>query len=591
MSDDWSQNRAIRNLSETLEAQAAAASARQRALDRRIQALQGDLTSQVTTLTHQLNALIEQGDLRDELTLYIPMRRARDAAIALTRAVLHGDGDLTFLRESPDLVGDSDYWLVSAALAIVDARDGTLDDDAVATALRLDRGRAAPFLVAVTTLVGHPELTSHLLPDCFTSGFIGAAAQSSFGSAEPSATPAAPQPAASTRRGRRPQAEAAAADPVISTGSPDLVSHTERLLWRAAAAGMLGAGAVRPVQRALVERVALAHRDQWGIDKGDLVAHAPQLGFLTSAGPDPLGTLGTEAILGTWATWAERMATHEIREQRAVAAAPFGRAAADPSSTAGPSGTADPSSTAGEVEQIQRGLDRVVLSLASEGGPRERELLQRIDLLGARLGKVANTEPQWWAGSAGPVVLLVATDAQGSDPDAAALVAPLVTPVLSAAIDRHRDSLLATPPPTQTVKLGSRIVTVSATDDGAAAAWQAREAFHGQPLPGPNLLIVGILTAVGAIAAVLALTSGQGAWWWLTILALGLGVFTYVGPAAKGRSEREYREGVVRRFDQTLAEANTSVASRHEELTSRQTSIRANHGALIASLARVAPLP
>ncbi|GMA32904.1 hypothetical protein [Litorihabitans aurantiacus] len=284
MSQDWSQNRAIRDLNEAMAAQAAAASARQRAVERRIQALQGDLTTKVDTLTFQLNALIELGDIRDELTLYIPTRRARDAAVALTRAVLRGDGDLTYLRQSPDLASDGDYWLVPAALAIVDARQGTLDADAADTALRLDRGRAAPFLVAVTTLVGHPELTTSMLDSCFQGLASGPPTGTpAFGSAEGEA-PAAPAAAGggrtrgasrgsstSTVRGFRTPSEP-------DTSSSEKVTHTERVLWRAATAGMLGQDAVTTVRNAVAARLALAQPTSWSRSTGDLLHEAPASG-------------------------------------------------------------------------------------------------------------------------------------------------------------------------------------------------------------------------------------------------------------------------------------------------------------------------
>lgn len=562
MSSDWSQNRAIRDLSEALGAQAAAAASRQRALDRRLQALQGDLSTKVDTLTTQLNALIEIGELRDELTLYLPMRRARDAAEALTRAVLHGDGDLTYLRASPDLSTGGDYWFPPAALAVVDVRDGVIDDAALATALRLDRARTAAYVVAVCTLVGHPELAVALVPDCFVAGAAGAPS-AGFGTAGGEAPAGEPEPTPSA--------------------PPVAVSRLERLVWRAAGAGLLGGSAVEPVQRAVKERLALAPEADWRREESDPLTAAPRLGLLPGAAPDPLATMGTSSILGAWATWADRIAQHEVRGGRAVGAADL--APGNPADHGTP--PLDPAEPLAAVAQIQRGLERVVLSLASEGGPRERELLTRIDLLGTRLGKIADREAQWWSDRDVAVTTAVVRDARGTDADAAALVAPLITPVVRAAVDRHRDELLATPQPTSSARLSMVTVPVTVDDDGTSAAEAARARFHADPLPGHSRTVLGVLGAAALAFAVLAFVTVSWGWAFPAVIAAGIAVAVYVQAERRRRSEQERRAHLLARFEENLTEAQRTVREQHAALTASQESIRSGHGAIVASLDRV----
>lgn len=587
MSSDWAQNRAIRDLSEAMSAQAAAAASRQRAVERRLQALQGDLSTQVSTLTFQLNALIELGDIRDELTLYIPTRRAREAAVDLTRAVLRGDGDLTYLRQSPDLASDGDYWLVPAAIAIVDVRRGVLDTEAVETALRLDRGRAAPFLVAITALVGHPELTSALLPDCFLGlTATGGGAASAFGSAEgaagsgegeSSATPA------STPTWRRP---GPTPEPAAPPSLP--VTNAERTLWRATAAGLLGNEAVGVVRDAVDARLAPTDPSGWTTSTTDPLAEAPRLGHLTSE-PDPLAhidprsreggggrgsgrrtrpaTPSREAVLGAWSLWADRIGEHELRGNRAV-------------------GPADLSAAPGSVVAD---LERTAMSLALEGGPRERELLDRADLLSSHLGKVADSDSQWWSDTAAGVVQLVVADARSADIDAATLVAPLLAPSLLRAADAHRDRLLSAPDPTASVKLSvTPTVTVTPTDDGTAAADRARADYLAQPNPGPRWWLTGTLGAIGVAFGVVALVQGEPAWWFLAVLALVVAAATYVSPQRRVRSEIERRQQAVGRFNPALDEARAKVRAESDALAASRESVRLGHAAVTRSLVKVA---
>ena len=148
----------IRNLAEELEDQQAMALAREAALNRRLRGLEGDMQKRVSALGSLVNALIEVSEVRDELTLFTTTRKARDAARALTRAVTIGDGDISYLRQSPDLEDVPGYWLIPAAVAIAQVRDGVIDQEAATAAITRDPVRAATYLVGVCVAAGRSAL-------------------------------------------------------------------------------------------------------------------------------------------------------------------------------------------------------------------------------------------------------------------------------------------------------------------------------------------------------------------------------------------------------------------------------------------------
>ncbi|KAJ8138295.1 hypothetical protein OY671_008492, partial [Metschnikowia pulcherrima] len=154
----------MRASSDELAAQAAMARSREASLHRRSRSLEGDSSSRVEVSTRLVNALIELGEVREELALFTPARRARDAGRASTSAVVTGEGDVSHSRRSPDLVDVPGYWLVPAALAVAELPAGRLDREAAEEALSRDRRRAATYLVAVCALVGQPGLAREWVP-------------------------------------------------------------------------------------------------------------------------------------------------------------------------------------------------------------------------------------------------------------------------------------------------------------------------------------------------------------------------------------------------------------------------------------------
>ncbi|UTT59021.1 hypothetical protein [Cellulosimicrobium cellulans] len=293
----------MRALSDELAAQAAMARSREASLHRRLRSLEGDLSSRVEVLTRLVNALIELGEVREELVLFTPARRARDAARALTSAVVTGEGDVSHLRRSPDLVDVPGYWLVPAALAVAELPAGRLDREAAEEALLRDRRRAATYLVAVCALAGQPGLACEWTAWVLDAPALPAAG---WGSAD-----GAPEP--SPGAGEAP-------DEVGVTGA-------ERALWVAAAAGHLGGDGVEVVRRALAERVALLDDDARGRWRARLLEEAPSLPERPSEGeawgsPEAAGgTAGTRRraaapdalpLLRSWTAWSRALVAGEV---------------------------------------------------------------------------------------------------------------------------------------------------------------------------------------------------------------------------------------------------------------------------------------
>ncbi|GMA32905.1 hypothetical protein [Litorihabitans aurantiacus] len=272
------------------------------------------------------------------------------------------------------------------------------------------------------------------------------------------------------------------------------------------------------------------------------------------------------------------MAGHELRGNRAVGAADL---------TAGGWGSPEGERPTREVDPVVC-LERIVMSLAVEGGPRERELLDRANLLETHLGKVSDREAQWWSQPAGGVVELVVADARGTDVDAAALVAPLVAPQLLRAADQHRDQLLASPPPSESVTLVGTTVTVTPDDDGAAAADQAQRRYLDQPIPGPQLWLVGALAGLALVFVVLALVTSPG--WWVLVVGLAIGAAAaYLAPLRRASDERARREQTIHRFTSALEQARQKVRQGAASLEVSRETVHHGHAAMTRSLEKIAP--
>ncbi|QUB99433.1 hypothetical protein [Cellulosimicrobium cellulans] len=531
----------MRALSDELAAQAAMARSREASLHRRLRSLEGDLSSRVEVLTRLVNALIELGEVREELALFTPARRARDAARALTQAVVTGEGDVSHLRRSPDLVDVPGYWLVPAALAVAELPAGRLDREAAEEALLRDRRRAATYLVAVCALVGQPGLAREWVPGVLDAPVLPAAG---WGSAD-----GAPEPSPGAGAGP---------DEVGVTGA-------ERALWVAAAAGHLGGDGVEVVRRALAERVALLDDDARARWRARLLEAAPSLPEVTADGaawgsPEAAGdaagarrrAAAPEALplLRSWTAWSRVLVAGEV---------------AVPAPDPGPL-------PAGTPEAPGAALLRVVASLVDEGAPVERGLLDRAALLDERVGRAPREDGPGWDAPAGALVDLLVEDARGTDPGRAALAGPLVAEELRAATHARAAELAAAPAPSRELRLGGRTVTVTPTEDGAAPAATARAELLAQPVDGVSWGAVGGTGAVALLGVVLGLAASP-AWFTVAIVAAGLAAWQWFAGERRARDQRAEAQARAERFDADLAEARTAVAASAERARTQREAV------------------
>ncbi|MGW6388257.1 hypothetical protein ACWF5D_15810 [Cellulosimicrobium funkei] len=531
----------MRALSDELAAQAAMARSREASLHRRLRSLEGDLSSRVEVLTRLVNALIELGEVREELALFTPARRARDAARALTQAVVTGEGDVSHLRRSPDLVDVPGYWLVPAALAVAELPAGRLDREAAEEALLRDRRRAATYLVAVCALVGQPGLAREWVPGVLDAPVLPAAG---WGSAD-----GAPEPSPGAGEGP---------DEVGVTGA-------ERALWVAAAAGHIGGDGVEVVRRALAERVALLDDDARARWRARLLEAAPSLpeppadgaawGSPEAAG-DVAGARRRAAapdalpLLRSWTAWSRALVAGEV---------------AVPAPDPGPL-------PAGTPEAPGAALLHVVASLVDEGAPVERELLDRAALLDERVGRAPREDGPGWDAPAGTLVDLLVEDARGTDPGRAALAGPLVAEELRAATHARAAELAAAPAPSRELRLGGRTVTVTPTEDGAAPAATARAELLAQPVDGVSWGAVGGTAAVAALGVVLGLAASP-AWFTVAVVAAGLAAWQWFAGERRARDQRAEAQARADRFDADLAEARTAVAASAERARTQREAV------------------
>ncbi len=546
-------------LSDELAAQAAMARSREASLNRRLRSLEGDLSSRVEVLTRLVNALIELGEVREELALFTPARRARDAARALTRAVVTGEGDVSHLRRSPDLADVPGYWLVPAALAVAELPAGRLDAEAAQEALLRDRRRAATYLVAVCALVGQPGLAREWMPWVLDAPVLPAAG---WGSAD-GAPEAAPERPGETL------------DEVLVTAS-------ERALWRAAAAGHLGDDGVAVVRAALAERVALLDDDAHARWRARLLEAAPALpgsgddwGSPEVGAADRSGTRRRAAapdalpLLRSWTAWSRAVVAGEVA---LPAAAPGPLALGASSGTTGTTGTTGTAATPSGATAPGAALLRVVGSLVNEGAPVERGLLERAELLADRVGRAPEDDGPEWDASAGTLVDLLVDDARGTDPGLAAIAAPLLVDDLRVASHARASELAASPAPSRVLRLAGRSVTVTPTDDGASPAATARAVLLARPVDGVSWGVVGGVGAIAVATLVLGIAVAP-AWYAVAVVAAVVAAWQWFSGEQRARDQRTAARSSAERFDAELAAARTAVAAEAERARTQREAV------------------
>ncbi len=540
-------------LSDELAAQASMARSREASLNRRLRSLEGDLSSRVEVLTRLVNALIELGEVREELALFTPARRARDAARALTRAVVAGEGDVSHLRRSPDLADVPGYWLVPAALAVAELPAGRLDPEAAQEALLRDRRRAATYLVAVCALVGQPGLAREWTPWVLDAPVLPAAG---WGSAD-----GAPEAA--------PEHPGEAPDEVLVTAS-------ERALWRAAAAGHLGDDGVTVVRAALAERVDLLDDDAHARWRARLLEAAPALpgsgddwGSPEVGAADGSGTRRRAAapdalpLLRSWTAWSRAVVAGEVA---------LPTAAPGPLAPGESSGTTPGAATPSGAPAPGAALLRVVGSLVNEGAPVERGLLERAELLADRVGRAPEDDGPEWDASAGTLVDLLVDDARGTDPGLAAIAAPLLVDDLRVASHARASELAASPAPSRVLRLAGRSVTVTPTDDGASPAATARAELLARPVDGVSWGVVGGVGAIAVATLVLGIVVAP-AWYAVAVVAAVVAAWQWFSGEQRARDQRAAARASAERFDAELAEARTAVAAEAERARTQREAV------------------
>ncbi|QJW35427.1 hypothetical protein [Cellulosimicrobium protaetiae] len=557
-------------LSDELASQAAMARSREASLNRRLRSLEGDLSSRVEVLTRLVNALIELGEVREELALFTPARRARDAARALTRAVVTGEGDVSHLRRSPDLADVPGYWLVPAALAVAEVAAGHVDAEAAQEALLRDRRRAATYLVAVCTLVGRPALAREWTPWVLDAPVLPAAG---WGSAD-----GAPGPTAAIGH---------------PEGVPEevLVTAAERALWLAAAAGHLGDDGVAVLRSALADRVALLDDDAHARWRARLLEAAPALpggggdwGTPETGSGDRSGTRRRPAapdalpLLRSWTAWSRAVAAGEVA---VPAPAPGPLALGASSGTAGTApgtpGAAPGAAPTPSGPQVLRGspsgvLLGVVGSLVNEGAPVERDLLERAELLADRVGRAPEDDGPEWDASAGTLVDLLVDDARGTDPGLAALAAPLLVDDLRAASHARAAELAAAPVPSRELRLAGRTVTVTPTEDGAALAATARSELLARPVDGVSWGVVGGVGAIAVVTLVLGIAVAP-AWFAVAVVTGVVAAWQWFAGEQRAREQRTDAQARAARFDVDLAQARSTVTAEAERARTQREAV------------------
>jgi hypothetical protein len=154
MGDDyWAIRRLRSELEEEREATASAMRAQQQNTERRIAAAAGEINAQVGAVASRLDALIELGDLREQMRPFSAHAQLRHVALD---AALEGRRPT---QPIPDVAG---YWLAPATRALCSFLSGESAADDQAFAIGLDSVRASTFLAASLLLVELTEPASEL---------------------------------------------------------------------------------------------------------------------------------------------------------------------------------------------------------------------------------------------------------------------------------------------------------------------------------------------------------------------------------------------------------------------------------------------
>lgn len=461
---DYTQSRRIRELSEDLgnvQSSLSRATRTASALRSDLASLRGSIEARLTRLTEAFDAFVELSSLKDQLALVAggelvrQATRARLVALGTTRK-----GPVLDVAGSPPAPG---YWLADALAAL-----GTDDTAAAERGAAIDRRRTATFLTIAGAACGLPALADRWAADALGD---------------------------------------------LTPGEP--VTRAQRVLWEAAAEGLLGEDA-----RALLdERLA------------GLVAALPP------ATADEQRTAYGEQVQATAGYWSggPRSAEKAGQARQAVGALATLRTLVEPPPTADGTpvyGTPDeaPAATAADPAAARAAiLDEmaaVLRALVDEGAEEEREVMARVAELEAIVSGTQGPGPAWDV-PAGDVLTLLRQDALTRRDAVGAAARRATAPWLREIADAALAASDVAPP--EHVEAQVMGLTLRARHgqgvEGVDAALEKARTPHHPATPLEKGITTGLAVAAGVFLLAAVVDSTDLAWLYGTV-AIAAGVAT-----------------------------------------------------------------
>lgn len=400
---------------------------------------QGNLESRLSALARAFDAFVELSDVRAELTLHGDAAVARHRVRGFLTDILAGRAATLRVDDVPG------YWLVSAARALdaLIAGDQPGAVEHTTTATEIDAPRSTLFLTATTALLDLPGMTAVQLADLL--------------------------PAAG--------------------GGATSVTHAQRAIWLAAAAGQFGAAGRAILRERLTALMSTAsegdERDQWRA-----------------------AVLRLDGAKGATGLPPQRRAAIALAALRAHCAGALDMTPASSDVDGTTAGEADP-------------LADIVRALLDEGSPAEIPLMRRSEELRRIVESDATppAPPQLWDVTAGTVAELVRADfAPGTPPGRRSAAMWAARRWLTAVADDLAREATSEPPRTLTIRAAGHTVTVgpNGADPAQYAAAERHIAIAHQTSTRPRL-VAGIGGAIAVAVTVAGFATGLA---WLGVLAL-----------------------------------------------------------------------
>ncbi|MGZ0152443.1 hypothetical protein ACXJJ3_35665 [Kribbella sp. WER1] len=147
MSDWWTERRQNQQLSD-LQSEMSYARQAASSLRSQLSRIQGSLQSRVDSLSEAFDAFVELSDLRQETVAFIDAAELRRYATSVLSAMASGAELPAAGRPVPQ------YWLEPAVVVLVSLQAGAPDEEALSTAMKLDRWRTSTFLALASAALG-----------------------------------------------------------------------------------------------------------------------------------------------------------------------------------------------------------------------------------------------------------------------------------------------------------------------------------------------------------------------------------------------------------------------------------------------------